>query len=160
VGGAAVLLPYFDRVNLDVTAAEEERFAEGLRQVAPVAEETGVAIAIETGCSAAQLKRIADAVGSPKVGVYQDLANAVIYKQDPAATLRALGDAVVMVHVKDTRGSDNAPLGEGVVDWEACRAAVRDIGYDGWFVLETPPGDTPEADAARYLEFTRRWLET
>jgi sugar phosphate isomerase/epimerase len=125
-----------------------------------VAEETGVAVAIETTFSAAQLERITSAVGSPKVGVYQDLANAVIYKQDPAATIRALGNAIVMVHVKDTRGTDNAPLGAGVVDWADCRAALREIGYpdDGWYVLETPPGDDPVADAATYLDFTRRWV--
>ena len=162
VGGVAVLLPHFDRERLDVSAEEERRFVEGLRQVAPVAEESGAAIAIETSFSAAQLVRIVDAVGSPKVGVYQDLANAIIYGQDPAATLRALGRRVVMLHVKDTaEGGGNCPLGEGRVDWAACRAAVREIGYDrpeSWFVLETPAGDDPVASAARNLEFTKRWL--
>ena len=162
VGGVAVLLPHFDRERLDVSADEERRFVDGLRQVAPVAEETGVAIAIETSFSAAQLIRIVDAVGSPKVGVYQDLANAIIYQQVPAATLRALGKRIVMLHVKDTgEGGGNCALGEGRVDWKACRAAVRDIGYDtpdAWFVLETPAGDDPARDAARYLEFTRTWL--
>jgi sugar phosphate isomerase/epimerase len=160
VGGAAVLLPHFDRERLDVSPEEERRFVEGLRAVAPVAEDTGVAVALETSFSAAQLRRITDAVGSPRVGVYQDLANAVIYGQDPAATLRALGPAVLMVHVKDTPGTGQAPLGAGVVDWAACRRALRDIGYDGWYVLETPAGDDPAAAAARYLDFTRRWLAT
>ena len=159
VGGAAVLVPHFDRERLDVGPDEEARLVEGLRACAPVAEETNVAIALETSFSAGQLQRITRAVGSPKVGVYQDLANAVIYKQDPAATLRQLGPSVVMVHVKDTGAAGgNAPLGDGVVDWDACRAALREIGYSGWYVLETPAGDDPEADAARYLQFTRRWL--
>ncbi|HET7771067.1 MAG TPA: sugar phosphate isomerase/epimerase family protein [Chloroflexota bacterium] len=162
VGGVAVLLPHFDRERLDVSADEERRFVDGLRQVAPVAEETGVAIAIETSFSAAQLIRIVDAVGSSKVGVYQDLANAIIYQQDPAATLRALGKRIVMLHVKDTApGGGNCALGEGRVDWKDCLAAVRDVGYDtpdAWFVLETPAGDNPARDAARYLEFTRTWL--
>lgn len=159
VGGAAVLLPHFDRERLDVSTEEEHRFVEGLRQVAPVAEQTGVAIAIETSFSAAQLVRIVDAVGSAKVGVYQDLANAIIYGQDPVQTLRTLGRRVVMLHVKDTaEGGGNCPLGEGRVDWPACRAAVSEIGYDGWFVLETPAGDDPVAGAERYLDFTKRWL--
>lgn len=164
VGGVAVLLPHFDRERLDISADEERRFVDGLRQVAPVAEETGVAIAIETSFSAAQLIRIVDAVGSPKVGVYQDLANAVIYKQDPAETLRALGKRVVMLHVKDTsQDGGNCALGEGRVDWKACRAAVRDIGYDtpnAWFVLETPAGTDPLTDSAHYLTFTQTWLST
>jgi sugar phosphate isomerase/epimerase len=132
VGGAAVLLPHFDRERLDVSPEEERRLVEGLRAVAPGAEQTGVAVAIETSFSAAQLQRITDALRSPRVGVYQDLANAIIYGQDPAATLRALGPAVLMVRVKDTPGTGQAPLGAGVVDWAACRRALRDIGYDGW----------------------------
>ena len=69
---------------------------------------------------------------------------------------------IVMLHVKDT-GQDggNCALGEGRVDWTSCREAVREIGYDtpdAWFVLETPAGDDPVKDGARYLEFTRAWL--
>ncbi|MGH2352820.1 MAG: sugar phosphate isomerase/epimerase family protein [Chloroflexota bacterium] len=158
VGGAALLLPHFDRQRLDIDADEEARFVDGLRACAPVAEETGVAIAIETSFSPQQLLRMTQAVGSSRVGVYQDLANAIIYRQDPVQMLRALGPAVVMVHVKDTTGSGQAMLGEGTVDWAGCRQAIRDIGYDGWFVLETPPGDDPVASAARHLDFTRRWL--
>ncbi|HEU5316620.1 MAG TPA: sugar phosphate isomerase/epimerase family protein, partial [Chloroflexota bacterium] len=126
VGGKAVLLPHFDRERLDISQEEERRFIDGLKRVAPVAEETGVSIAIETSFSAGQLMRIVDSVGSPKVGVYQDLANAIIYGQDPVRTLRQLGPRVVMLHVKDT-GADggNCALGEGRVDWPACRAAVR-----------------------------------
>jgi sugar phosphate isomerase/epimerase len=158
VGGAAVLLPHFDRERLDVGAEEETRFIEGLRACVDVAEETGVAIAIETSFSVAQQQRIVQGVGSRLVGVYADLANAIIYRQDPAASLRALGSAVVMLHVKDTTGGGQAMLGEGAVDWAACRAAVHAIGYDGWAVLETPAGDDPIANAARNLAFTRQWL--
>jgi sugar phosphate isomerase/epimerase len=159
VGGVAVLVPYFDRQRLDISPAEEARFVDGLRACAPVAERTGVAIALETSFSARQLQRIVEAVDSPRVGVYQDLANAVIFGQDPAATLRTLGPAVVMVHVKDADGAGkNAPLGEGVVDWAACREAIREIGYQGWFVLETPAGDAPLDSGARHHAFTARWL--
>ncbi|HEV2126914.1 MAG TPA: sugar phosphate isomerase/epimerase family protein [Chloroflexota bacterium] len=160
VGGEAILLPHFDRERLDIGPDEERRMIEGLQQCAPVAEETGVKIAIETSFSAAQLQRIVDGVGSPSVGVYQDVANAIIYRQDPEQTLRTLGAAVVMVHVKDTKDGGQAMLGEGTVNWEGCRAALRDIGYDGWYVLETPAGDDPVATAQRHLEFTRRWLQS
>ncbi len=67
-----------------------------------------------------------------------------------------------MLHVKDTaQDGANCPLGEGRVDWPACRAAVREIGYDrpdSWFVLETPAGDDPISSAERNLDFTKRWL--
>jgi sugar phosphate isomerase/epimerase len=159
-GGEAILLPHFDRERLDIGEAEEHRMIEGLRQCAPVAGETGVKIALETSFSAAQLNRIVEGVGSSQVGIYQDVANAIVYKQDPVRTIRTLGKAIVMVHVKDTKNGAQAMLGEGEVDWAGCRAALRDIGYEDWFVLETPAGDDPMAAARRHLEFTRKWLES
>lgn len=159
LGGSAVLVPHFDRERIDIGAEEEQRFVEELRRCVPAAEETGVAIALEMSCSAAQLQRIVQTVGSPLVGVYQDLANALIYGHDPVDMLRRLDGAVVMVHVKDTApDGGNVMLGEGRVDWDGCRAALRAIGYDGWYVLETPPGDDPAAAARQNLAFTRRWL--
>lgn len=158
VGGVAVLLPHFDRQRRDISGAEEARFVEGLQACVPLADAVGVAMALETSFSASQLQRIVRAVGSPRVGVYQDLANAIIYGQDPVTTLRQLGSSIVMLHVKDTIDGGQALLGEGTVDWNACRGAIREIGYDGWFVLETPPGEDPEANAVRHLDFTRRWL--
>ncbi len=153
--GSAVLFPHFERERIDISAAEEERYIAELRRCVPVAEETGVAIALETSFSIDQLQRIIQAVGSPLVGVYVDLANALHFGHDPAEMLRRLGRAVVMVHLKDT---DRAMLGDGRVDWRACREALQAIEYNGWVVLETPPGDDPVAAARRNLEFTRRWL--
>jgi sugar phosphate isomerase/epimerase len=158
VGGEGILLPHFVRQTLDIPPEEEARMIDGLRQIAPVAEQNGVLVGLESSFSAGQLERITRGVGSKHVGVYQDLANAIIYQQDPEATIHTLGPAVVMVHVKDTDGSGQALLGEGKVDWAGCRRALREVGYDGWYVLETPAGPDPIANATRHLEFTRRWI--
>lgn len=158
VGGDGILLPHFVRQTLDISAPEEERMIDGLHQIAPVAEQNGVVVGLESSFSAGQLQRITRAVGSKQVGVYQDLANAIIYRQQPQGTIRQLGPAIVMVHVKDTDGSGQALLGEGKVDWDACRRALREIGYDGWYVLETPAQPDPIDNARRHLEFTRDWL--
>lgn len=48
----------------------------------------------------------------------------------------------------------NMPLGEGDVDWNAVGAALREISYDDYLVLETPRSDTPCEDYATWLEFT------
>lgn len=161
LGGSGILLPHFERERIDVSAEEEEGFVEGLRACVPAAEETQVAVGIETSFSVEQLQRIVQAVGSPLIGVYQDLANALHYGHEPVDVLRRLGRAVVMVHVKDTgQPGGNVMLGEGRVNWPGCRQALREIGYDGWYVLETPSGDDPIAAARQNLAFTRQWLAT
>ena len=159
IGAVGVLTPHFDRQRIDISAEEEATCIEGLRQVAPVAEETGVFVCLETSFSVEQLQRICTAVGSTHIGVYQDTANAIIYGHDSPDMLTRLAPHVRMIHIKDT---DQKPLGEGAVPWPACIAAIRESGYGtrahpgaDWFVLETPAGDDPMESAKRNLEYTR-----
>jgi sugar phosphate isomerase/epimerase len=156
LNAAGVLLPHFDRENIDVSPAEEAAFIEGFRRCAPVAEELKVYATLETTFSVEQLQRIVDAVGSPYVGVYQDLANALHYGHDPVDMLTRLGKRISMIHIKD-KGGDL--LGEGEVDWDGCVAAIKDIGYDGWLVLETKATSDPRKAAAENLKFTRTAIQ-
>jgi len=159
LGAGAVLIPYFDWKNLDITPEQEQWHIESLRRCRPVVEETGVKLAIETSFTTAQLNRIIDAVGSPLIGSYHDFANTLRLPDGPVASLRTLGSRVARIHLKDGSSTyENVPLGAGVVDWPACRAAVDEVGYDDWFVLETPAGDDPIESARRNLAFVRAWL--
>ena len=59
-----------------------------------------------------------------------------------------------MIHAKDT---DRQALGDGRVDFDDVDAAIREIGYDGYIVLETPVSDDdPAGDNARNLDFVRK----
>jgi sugar phosphate isomerase/epimerase len=122
----------------------------------PAAEREHVVIALETSFAVEPLQRIIRGVGSPWVGVYQDVANALFYGHDSVDMLKRLAKAIVMIHIKDT---DQKMLGEGRVNWPACRDAIRAMRYDGWAVFETPPGDNPRDAAARNLRFARGLFE-
>lgn len=156
VGGAGILLPYFERERIDITEQEADWLGEDMKQCAPLAEELQVDICLETSFSSAQLRRICDAVGSSHVGVYQDIANALHFGHDPVEMLKSLGARVKMVHVKDTK---RAMLGEGEVDFPGCREALREIGYAGWLVFETAPGDDAVASAKKNVEFAKKAFE-
>jgi len=48
-------------------------------------------------------------------------------------------------------------LGEGKIDWKPVAAAIREIGYEGWIVLETSsPSKDRVADARRNAQFVRK----
>ena len=57
-----------------------------------------------------------------------------------------------LIHIKDTRRSD---LGEGDVDFPACRDAIAQIGYEGWLIFETPGGADPVASGKKNLAFAK-----
>lgn len=128
-----------------------------LKQVAPAAEKAKVTLAIENvgrGCgkTADALMKIADAVASPYVQVYYDFGNGLSLGNDPVAEIPKLGKRIAQVHAKDPGGQY---LGEGRLDMAAVSAALKQIGYSKWLVLETPPTDDPPAAAARNLAFLR-----
>jgi sugar phosphate isomerase/epimerase len=76
---------------------------------------------------------------------------------DTATEIRALGDLVRRVHFKDARVQvGDVQPGSGLVDFHASSEALAEIGYDGWVVLETPPG--PPELVARDLSFARSVL--
>lgn len=156
LNATGVLLPHFDRENINISAEGEAAFIEGFKRCAPVAEELKVYAAMETSFSVQQLQRIVDGVDSPYVGVYQDVANALHYGHEPVDMLTRLGKRICMIHIKD---KDGDLLGEGEVDWDKCVAAIKEIGYDDWLILETKPTSHPRKTAMKNLKFIRDAIE-
>lgn len=120
-----------------------------LVQVIPRAMEAGVALGLENTLAASQNLDIIDRVGSEWLQVYYDLGNSTGNGYDVPSELRAIGnDRLCEVHLKDwsTRllGSE-----EGTVDNAAAAAALQEIAYDKWLVLETSGRED------RFLEDTR-----
>ena len=152
MGGVGILLPYFDPENIDMSRKHADLLIEDLKRCAPIAEDLGIKVALETSFSPGLLRTICDGVGSEMVGVYQDTANALIYGQDSVNMLVALPEHTKLIHLKDTQRSD---LGEGDVDFPACRDAIAKIGYEGWLIFETPAGNDPIASGEKNLAFAK-----
>ncbi len=122
---------------------------ETLKQVVPRARDAGVALGLENTITGSQNLEIIEMVGSEWLQVYYDVGNSTGNGYDVPGELRAIGnDRLCEVHLKDW----NTPLlgSEGaMVDNGAAAAALSEIGYDKWLVLET--SGRPD----RFLEDTR-----
>ena len=76
------------------------------------------------------------------VGVLFDIAHYAQGGGDPVGAIRKYGRRIRVVHLKDVRPMDAAPgyqwveLGRGRVDVKACVAALREIGFEGWAIIE------------------------
>jgi sugar phosphate isomerase/epimerase len=154
LGAAVILVPFFSHALLrsdDDLARAADAFAALCRRAAA----SGVALCYEGLLSAERIRALAREVASPAFGCYADLANPLRVALDPGAELRTLGELVRQVHVKDVRAADGglAHPGHGSVDFEDCAAALAEIGYDGWLVLETPAAPPPVV--RRDLAFTQ-----
>ena len=126
-------------------AAERSREWEwsvaGLQQVATTAESEGVTIALEylnrfeTDLInlAEQAVLLAEDVGSPAIGVHLDTFHMSIEEKDQGKAIRAAGKRLKHFHACE---NDRGIPGTGQVGWNVVRDALRDIGYDGYVVIE------------------------
>jgi len=134
-----------------------ENAVKSLKQIAPVAEKTGVALAVEfvwNGFlfSPLEMKRLLDDVGSEAVGFYFDPGNMAIF-QYPHHWVRTLGKYIKAMHAKDWVGhvTDGGWKGitegnvldgrwtallEGAVDYPLLMKELRAVGYDGVMINE------------------------
>lgn len=152
LGAKVILVPFFGNGKIEKEHITAPRFIDGMKAAAETAEKYNVSLALESTLSADEHQQIIDQVASPAVGVYYDMGNATGLGYDAAKEIRQLGKAIVQMHIKDTGGNH---AGEGEVDFPAVIQATHAIGYDGWFVLETPSKDDPIASATKNLSFVR-----
>jgi L-ribulose-5-phosphate 3-epimerase len=184
LGGTNILVAFFGNADLRLRDALGElrvtsdgrfreyaldeqgvtRVVETLRQIVPRARDAGIVLGLENTLTARQNLEILERIGSPMVQVYYDVGNSTSYGYDVPTEIRLLGkDRICEIHVKETLGLEdpNTPLlggpTAGGVDFEAAAAACREIGYDGWYVLETSgrPGRFEE-DTRANVAFVKR----
>jgi sugar phosphate isomerase/epimerase len=101
--------------------------------------------------------RIVEAVGSPAVQVYYDVANMTERGYPVVQEIRRLGkDLICQIHMKE----NGRLLGKGKVDFLRVKDAILEIGYTGWLVIEgaTVPGRTLVDCYRENADFLRQLL--
>jgi D-psicose/D-tagatose/L-ribulose 3-epimerase len=74
-----------------------------------------------------------------------DTFHANIEEKNVAAAIRSCGDLLVHVHISE---NDRSTPGAGNVRWDETFDTLREIGYDGWMVVEAFGLALPEIAAA------------
>ena len=150
--------------------------------LAEFADGMGSHFAVETGPeTSAVLKGFLDSLNSKGVAVNLDPANLVMVTgDDPVKAVYNLRDYIVHTHAKDGiklrdgnpeyiyrvvhpvpedysegRFFEEVPLGTGGVDFKAYLAALDDIGYKGFLIVERECGDNPEADIKTAVDYLK-----
>ena len=121
------------------------RAYDALKELAPVAEEYKVYMAIENVgnkflLSPLEMRGLIDSIGSEYVGAYFDVGN-ILSCGYPDQWLRILGDRIKKIHLKDYKRStsDMVDLLAGDVDYITVKETLDKIGYDNWLTAEMIP---------------------
>jgi len=120
---------------------EFDRAVAGFKEVGAYATEKGVALSIEplnrfetyflnTQVDAAKLVK---AIDVPAVGEMFDTFHANIEEKGLAEAVKAGGDCINHVHIS---ANDRSTPGDDHIDYDTSFKALKEIGYDGWLVIE------------------------
>lgn len=138
MGVPLVLLAFFGNGDLKNDPKGTQEVVRRLKEVAPKAEKQGIILGIESWLSADEHLEIIEAVGSPNVRVYYDVANSHKMGYDIYEEIQRLGSEYICeVHAKE----NGYLLGKGSIDFERVKAILDDVGYQGWVIIE---GAIPE----------------
>ena len=159
LGAKVILVPIAGERDQPAHPAVE-RWIEGLRECAPVAEASGAILALENvgpspASSAPEVLHVIEQVGSPAVRAYYDVGNGTSMGANAIDDLRLLKENLAQVHVKGARA---AQLWENTLDMAAVARTLKEIGYDGYLVFETRATEDPAEGARRNLELLRQYV--
>ncbi len=157
IGTNNILLPILGDSHIDMTnQSQVNTFVAMMKEVARYAEKHDVVVGIEDWISAEDNIRLLDAIGSDYVAVYYDAHNIVARAaaKDIYAEPKLLGKRINQVHVKNANMLLSDPGGK--MDWPRMAKEFYEIGYRGWYVLETPaPSKDIVADTRANIAYVR-----
>jgi D-psicose/D-tagatose/L-ribulose 3-epimerase len=122
-------------------ADEYPRTADGLHRLAEHAASRGVALAVEPmshfrthiANTPAQIMHLGALADHPNLGILLDTYHMITEVRDFGAAIRAVGDRLWGLHACE---NDRGVPGGGLVPWGQVFAALRDITFDGFVLLE------------------------
>ena len=136
---------------------------DSMRQVAEHAETVGITLGVEalnrfetyllnTHADSARFIREVD---HPNARMMYDTFHANIEEKDIAQAIRDCHDVCALVHISE---NDRSTPGSGNVDWDTNFNTLKEVGYDGWMVVEAFGLALPELVAA--TKIWRRMYES
>ena len=162
----AVIHPYFDPMSRTATRSGNLRLIEKLM---PGLEKYDVKLALEniwgtnysdTGTSRAEdILPLIEAAGSERVGACIDTGHANVFSLDIAAMARLFGKKLFALHVNGNAGKDEHVIPYSMsgwcekMDYYAFSAALKAIGYQGYYNLEISCGELPAGVGQPFLNY-------
>lgn len=140
-------------------ATAQERFANGLERLLPLAERHGVTLAVEPEPglliqTAAEYQEFKKAYFKDETSIRMncDVGHLFCVSEDPAEIIRSMPQEIAHLHLEDignNRVHQHLAPGKGAIDFAAIFAALREINYTGWATVELYPYETTAAAVAK-----------
>lgn len=160
--GANVVINHVGMIPEKPEGPRWQTLVEALRDLGHFAERNGAFLAANTGMeSAADLKRLVDALPEGALAVNLDPGKLVMNGHVPLDVVQQLGPRILHVHARDavrdrSQGSSSeVDLGRGSVELPEVLAALEEQGYRGYVTVAREQSPDPLGDCGRAIQYLR-----
>lgn len=131
-----------------------------LARLAPVLEQAGLKMALETSLTPHPLHEFLHQLAHPVFGINYDTGNSAYFGYSIAAEMTEYAHHIYSVHIKDCRRAQpSVRLGTGETDFDSFFSALSNLEYRGPIVLQSArTGVDPVEDVREQVQFVRGWM--
>jgi inosose dehydratase len=149
----------------EVAAGDHERLGHLLTEIGKRTSTLGIPIAYHPhlgsiGEKPADIDRVLSASDPRYVHLLLDVAHYQAGGGDPVAAIGKYADRLLLLHIKDLREKQFVELGRGTVDLRGVFAALRDVRFSGWAVVELDSVPDKKGTPRESAKISKRYLET
>jgi len=130
------------------------------------AEENNVKLVLETDLPPNLFKLLINRINHPNIMAIYDIGNSTSLGYDIKTELKTLAPWLVNVHVKDRiLHGPTVPLGTGDVDFRLFFSTLKEINYQGDFIIQGAREDLvnknirPEDICKKYFKFVKQYVD-
>ena len=128
---------------------------ENLKEPLNLIEKNNMYLSLETDLDPNNFKKLIEEFHPKKVFVNYDMGNSASLGYNPETEIETLKKYIINVHIKDRlfKGS-TVPLGKGSVNFDVVFKKLKEINYQGDFILQTARLDLPQSEVKEKFEQT------
>lgn len=166
-----------ERPKRDLTAADYKTLGGLLTEIGKRTADLGIPLGYHNhmntiGERPEEVDQILSAADPKTVHLELDVAHYRMGGGDPVKAIRTYADRLLFLHIKDLQtpvpGEPAGPrpsyrfveLGRGVVDLEGCFAALRDVKFNGWCIVELDAVPDKARTPKESAEISREYLKS
>jgi sugar phosphate isomerase/epimerase len=116
---------------------------------------------IRLGAEIEDIIDIANALDTKRVGICIDTGHSLLTKHDPCSDIQKAGSLLKSLHINDNDGLQDLHMipGNGVIKWNQICQTLRDIHYQGSFLLEVAGRNPLEQTVRSAIDYSRNLLQ-
>lgn len=154
IGTKIIEIPLVDSSSIKNKNHIDE-LKENLMEPLNLIEKNNMYLSLETDLDPNNFKKLIEEFYPKKVFVNYDMGNSASLGYNPEIEIETLKNYIINVHIKDRlfKGS-TVPLGKGSVNFDIVFKKLKEINYQGDFILQTARLDLPQSEDSEKFEQT------